>query len=286
MTRAHFPITIHELGYREAGTDYRIKRHVHYVHQWYCLVGGEVSMRLAEGELRLQPGQSVLIGPEVVRGPYCTGAAPRYLIAHFTNHQLNLTGMCQRVLDLAPELEDDFIALLRELRQPAFPNPYHLRYALLIRLLIGLRRAGMQPAPAASQLNARARHEVVEQVDAFIRAHLDAALSCERIARAVHVSAPHLNRLLRAHVGMSTNERLIHWRIELAKHSLLESDLSIGQIAQQVGLNSFSYFTKLFTRHVGSSPSAYRREGGRRYNAGGLQRLPRWPQEAGEDDDA
>jgi transcriptional regulator GlxA family with amidase domain len=45
-----------------------------------------------------------------------------------------------------------------------------------------------------------------------------------------------------------------------ARHLLLSSDLSMGEIARRTGFKDQSYFTKVFKSEVGSTPSGYRKE--------------------------
>jgi len=62
---------------------------------------------------------------------------------------------------------------------------------------------------------------------------------------------------------MTIVQRLTALRITSAKSLLLESSLSVGQIAGEVGIVSFSHFARIFKRLVGVSPGDYRRTGGR-----------------------
>ncbi len=259
----HFPLRILDLGYREAGSDYAVDLHEHGVHQLYLVLGGEVCMCLPEhDDILLGTGEAVLVPPGVTRGPVRQAGSPSYLVLIFENRGLQLDGILLKRLRLSAQFDADVSALIAELRRPGRINPAMLRYALVTRLLIGLcREAGSSELP--SRLNAASRHAVVEQVDAFIRAHVDHPLDCAGIAVAVHVSAPQLNRILRAQVGMSIGGRLLHWRLEQAKMLLRSSSMSITQVAGAAGFDSLSWFSKIFAREVGVVPSDYRKSGAR-----------------------
>ena len=47
-------------------------------------------------------------------------------------------------------------------------------------------------------------------------------------------------------------------RIEAAKNLLTSSDITISEIASLVGYDNSLYFSRLFTKHTGTSPTAYR----------------------------
>ena len=52
---------------------------------------------------------------------------------------------------------------------------------------------------------------------------------------------------------------LTELRIEEAKKLLLETDMTVGEIADETGFSDTSYFSKVFLKSVGISPSCYRR---------------------------
>jgi transcriptional regulator GlxA family with amidase domain len=58
---------------------------------------------------------------------------------------------------------------------------------------------------------------------------------------------------------MSPQAYLQSLRIAAAKDLLRHSNLSIGDIAWQLGLHDVSYFSQLFRRHSGISPLHYRK---------------------------
>ncbi len=61
-------------------------------------------------------------------------------------------------------------------------------------------------------------------------------------------------------VGVAPMEYLLGWRMALAKDILRREDVTIAEIAEQVGYSSASAFSVAFTRHVGLPPTHYARE--------------------------
>jgi transcriptional regulator GlxA family with amidase domain len=52
---------------------------------------------------------------------------------------------------------------------------------------------------------------------------------------------------------------VLRYRIDKSKELLAQTDLSITEIAFQVGFNSQSYFDRIFQRFTGLSPHHFRR---------------------------
>ena len=266
MTANAFPIRIDSLFYREASLAYHTGAHEHRVHQWiYCMHGG-MTVSINGSFFELHPEESIVIPPKANRETWCRQKAPGYLVCIFDAVRLDMTSMEGRVLKLPSEMRDDVQALVGELRQPRGDDSPFLTSALTVRLLIGHLRAiatGIpQPASSLSSLNSIRHQELVDQAEIFMQKNLHRQLLRQEIATAVGVSEPHLARLFRAATNKTVLQRLTDMRIVQAKSLLLESTLSVTQIAGEVGLSSFSHFTRIFKRAVGVAPSDYRRSGG------------------------
>jgi transcriptional regulator GlxA family with amidase domain len=67
-----------------------------------------------------------------------------------------------------------------------------------------------------------------------------------------------LNRRFKRATGMTPLSYLQSLRIAGAKDLLRHSNLTVGDIAWQLGIQDVSYFSQLFRRHSGMSPLRYR----------------------------
>lgn len=133
-------ISLRDIVYNEAGKNYSVPPHIHQHYQWYCVLHGGVDTLIENKTFSLNPDESVLIPPGVLRSPRSRDKAPRYLHAVFENHRLNLDNLPGKVLLLSPDLRPDLTALVKELIHPG-TNTNELVEVLLIRLLIGLERS-------------------------------------------------------------------------------------------------------------------------------------------------
>jgi AraC-like DNA-binding protein len=84
-------------------------------------------------------------------------------------------------------------------------------------------------------------------------------LDLEALARAAHVSPRHFSRSFRSTFGETPYQYLLTRRIERARHLLRTTDLRVAEVCVEVGFQSVGSFTTTFRRHVGMSPTAYRR---------------------------
>jgi AraC-like DNA-binding protein len=84
-------------------------------------------------------------------------------------------------------------------------------------------------------------------------------LDLHALARAAHVSPRHFSRSFRRTFGETPYQYLLTRRIERARHLLRTTDLRVAEVCLAVGFTSVGSFTTMFRRHVGVSPTTYRR---------------------------
>ncbi|WP_228950823.1 AraC family transcriptional regulator [Mucilaginibacter sp. UR6-1] len=77
-------------------------------------------------------------------------------------------------------------------------------------------------------------------------------------AAMLHISANHLNKIIRNATQKSPSVWIDEAIIAEARVLLIQTTLSISEIAHSIGLDDPSYFTRLFKRYEGVTPSAYR----------------------------
>lgn len=82
--------------------------------------------------------------------------------------------------------------------------------------------------------------------------------SIENIADKLSVSQRYLSDTLKKETGKTTTEHLHLYLIDEAKNSLLNPNKSISEVAFELGFEYPQYFSRLFKKKEGISPSEYR----------------------------
>ncbi|MNH74353.1 Chemotaxis protein CheY [compost metagenome] len=94
----------------------------------------------------------------------------------------------------------------------------------------------------------------------YIKDHLDEPLSLTEVAKQFHFNPSYLSNYFTVHNDEGFSEYLTRVRIERASELLREGEATISEISSMVGYSDHSYFTKVFRKLKGISPSQYRRE--------------------------
>lgn len=92
-----------------------------------------------------------------------------------------------------------------------------------------------------------------------IKEHYTENITLTGLAEKYSISVSYLSELLKEHLQLSFSEYISSKRIQKAKELLADDSLSIEQIADQTGYNDYFYFTKVFKKNTGISPSKYRK---------------------------
>lgn len=97
------------------------------------------------------------------------------------------------------------------------------------------------------------------RITSYVDANLAKRLSTAELAALVRLSTSHFRRAFKADQRCSPHEYVIQCRIARAKTLMLETEISLAQIALECGLADQAHLSRLFRRRVGISPSAWRR---------------------------
>jgi LacI family transcriptional regulator len=94
----------------------------------------------------------------------------------------------------------------------------------------------------------------------FIREHACDGIGVEDVVDQVPFSHTILQRRFKQTFGRSVHEEIVETRVRRAKQLLIETDLSLAQIAERVGIGNPEYFGVVFKSKTSQTPMHFRRE--------------------------
>ncbi len=100
----------------------------------------------------------------------------------------------------------------------------------------------------------------LERALTFIEMNALSGISLSDVAQAVHCSPSHLATVVRKRTGQTVGYWINAIRISTAANWLLHSDASLEDIAERVGWQDRTHFTRQFRKFYGQTPAAWRRE--------------------------
>ena len=92
----------------------------------------------------------------------------------------------------------------------------------------------------------------------FIHNNLSTQFSIEEIGTNIGIHPAHLSRVFRKHLGCTVGDYLRQLRIERASYLMLNTNLSLVELAFDSGFADQSHFSRSFKASIGMSPREYR----------------------------
>ena len=95
----------------------------------------------------------------------------------------------------------------------------------------------------------------------WLHQHYTEDVALEAAAESMGMSPFYFSRQVKAATGQTFLELFTGYRIEKAKQRLLDTEMSVSEVGRSVGYPDSNYFTKVFKRAVGCTPTIYRSRG-------------------------
>lgn len=99
--------------------------------------------------------------------------------------------------------------------------------------------------------------DVVRTVKAIVNEHYSENISLRTIAKDVYLSPSYLCLLFKQETGQTLTSYITGVRIERAKYLMQNRNKKLIDICFEVGFNDSKYFSRVFKKYTGESPSAY-----------------------------
>ena len=97
-----------------------------------------------------------------------------------------------------------------------------------------------------------------ESIKTFMEANFEKPLKIEDYATLTGRSVASFHRDFKRHFGEAPKTWIMKKRLEMARHKILTSDMTVANVAALTGYDNVSHFIRVFTREYGTSPKQYR----------------------------
>ena len=231
----------------------------------YLLRAGEIAFHCPNEfhSLRIFDGKAVNI---VVVSFHCSGSA----MAKLEHTILPLNRQEKQLMSLMlQEAEDSFLhfdniapAVDLSLRQDAPSNCQQMMKNLLECFLITVtrREGGILFNTRGVSINRSHHHaQIAERLMEYMHQHYPEKITLDSLASMENISVSLLKQIFKEQTGDTVISYLTKYRIGEAKRLIQESNMNFSQIALAVGYDGICYFSTLFKKHTGMTPSEFAR---------------------------
>ncbi len=100
--------------------------------------------------------------------------------------------------------------------------------------------------------------QIIERVKDYIDNHYTWDISLSQMAERFYINLPYLSSAFKRVVGQNFQDYILKKRMDKAAEILLETQLSVAEVASIVGYDDVRHFSRMFKKHLGMNPSDYR----------------------------
>lgn len=110
------------------------------------------------------------------------------------------------------------------------------------------------------QLKMYDKNTIAQTITNYFQENYMKKISVEEIARYTYLSTTYVTKIYKEITGDTPINYLIRLRMDKAREILSEGHFSVQEVAKQVGYDDPYYFSKLFKKRYGCSPSEYKKK--------------------------
>lgn len=222
---------------------------------------GEGILRYQEKEYRLTPGSAMLINTWNSHEYQALDDGWKFKYLHFRggmsddyftyiNTQFGpVFPLHKRVFREAEERIDDIFRETDGIGVPDYPTVSSNIYSILTSFLSSKNAVGSAQKSSAA----------IQQAAAYIAENYRRNITTQEIAEAAYLSRSYMSELFSKTYGISPHEYLTMFRLSHVKEKLLNSTVSVSEIAEQTGFRDVFTLSRVFKQKFGMSPSEYRK---------------------------
>jgi AraC-like DNA-binding protein len=254
------------------------QRHYHSQFEIYYLLKGERNYFINQRSYHVKKGDLVLINKNILHKTSTIDQEnpehERILIQFDQNFFTSLAEEMkaaelfeifkkkENVLSLNPEqqlwLEEELFKLITENKKTNEPENKLYIKMMIIEILIFIKRISLKSASQNLDYPDQ-KHKNISKIAAYISQNYQKSLTLSELASKYNYSSAYLSRAFKEVTGFNFVEYKNNIRIKEASKLLQQSELSVTEIATEVGFNNITHFGRIFKEFTDLSPLEYRK---------------------------
>ena len=258
-----------------------VRPHIHSAVELLFIIRGRFRMFCEETEVLVSEGEAILFPSNTIHriyaleddGLYYVLKLPSSFVLSFASpdqaatYLLNLTLYrvgtklkWSREECLSTGITDCIHHLIRESEEPAYASDIAIKIDAAKILLIVLREMehGTFHIPSEEQNEVLTRK--IYDTIIYVNKHYSEELTMEECSRMCFISYSYFSRKFKQITGKTFKNYLLATRLNHAQKALMATEKPITQIALECGFNNAAYFSAIYKKLKGVSPSAEREQ--------------------------
>ena len=227
----------------------------------FCMAEGQGCVTVNGKKHSLKAGQIIIYAPNSVHGKCTSGIAE--IISFETANPFPLD-FCDRVITLTGSQRTLLHQIIDETR-PMFETRIGVKGMVLKSHIDGYAVQNIKNKLELFLLDIIRpgkgyRQDGIHHITDYLMANIHRMLTLQEMSSELGMSISSLKRLVQDTCSKSPAEYFADLKIEEAKRLISASPMNMTQISESLGFSSVHYFSRVFKRKTGRSPSEYKQE--------------------------
>ena len=241
------------------------QKHWHRSIEIFAVFDGEMEFYLNDKRYPLHPGEFMLVNSNELHSIYAPKKNKTLVIQipvatferYYTDDGFIYFSHSSRIQDEeVMGLFEEMYHVYAEKKNGYEYKVQSLYYRLLYLLVSKYRKTDLD----AEKIRANKKLNKLSTITDYMKQNYSTELSLESIARTFNYSPTYLSRMFRKYAQMSYKTYLDDLRLRHAYNDLMNTDLSIGMVAEKNGFAGSKAFARVFKEQYGVLPSEYRKK--------------------------
>jgi AraC family transcriptional regulator of arabinose operon len=229
----------------------------------YC-VEGEGWIEIEHKRFQIAKNQLFVIRPKLACSYGASEKNPWSIYwLHFTGENAGLySPLSNQIINIPSDRNsriDERLIIFEEILQNIED---HFNFEKVLYANISLKHflASVKYLPVYRSVNKDISFNKLGKAISLMKSNLNKRITLRDIAITCNCSEANVSKIFRESLKSAPIDYFIHLKIQEACKILLNTDLRIKEISLKLGYEDQYYFSRIFTKHVGLSPSLYRKE--------------------------
>lgn len=266
-------VTIH---YYEFNEEFVFDGEAHDFWEMVYVDKGKVEVCADDAVTVLSQGEVIFHQPNEFHSIRAYGSSPNFFVISFVCHSPAMSYFEKKRVRLDRDLKPMISAILREAERAYDIPPNRTDLLELVRkeqapigceqmiktyleqLLILMVREGERDEPIIFPSKESLQNHLVISIKEYIEDHLEMNIRISEICTHLGYSKTYLSRIFHDACGETLANYIVLRKIDLAKTLVREQKMNFSEISEHLGFNNPQYFSRVFKRVTGMSPSEFR----------------------------